>query len=213
MKHIAWLLALAAHRATLGRRCKLRIHRSGLVFAAWIGILISLVPIGHAQTPARGPATAQSQARTGTTAGLVEATLAQLMRGTLYPASNVIFAAQDQNPADVPPAKDPSTAPNLLASSYGKWDAVENSALAIAEVANLLLLPGRKCANGRGVPLQNADWQKFVQGLRDAGMTVYKAAQSKSQDKIVDAADTMNTACANCHEKYREKANLADRCT
>ena len=204
--------ARCLHRAALGRRCKLRLHSLSLVLAAWIGTLISPVPIGHAQTPARGPATAQPPARTGTPSALVEATLAQLMRGTLYPASNVIFAAQDQNPADVPPAKDPSTAPNLLASSYGKWDAVENSALAIAEVANLLLLPGRKCANGRGVPLQNADWEKFVQGLRDAGMTVYKAAQSKSQDKIVDAADTMNTACANCHDKYREKANLADRC-
>jgi hypothetical protein len=124
----------------------------------------------------------------------------------------VIFAAQDQSPADVPQAKDPSTATNLLASSYGKWDAVENSGLAIAEIANLLLLPGRKCSNGRDVPLQNADWAKFVQGLRDAGMTVYKAAQSKSRDKILDAADTMTTACADCHEKYREKPNLADRC-
>src|SRR5580698_4632591 len=77
-------------------------------------------------------------------ASVVPANLAQLMRGTLYPASNVVFAAQDQNPADVPRAKDPNMATDLLASSYGKWDAVENSALAIAEVANLLTLPGRK---------------------------------------------------------------------
>jgi hypothetical protein len=165
-----------------------------------------------AQTAARSPAAAQARVSTGTPPERVQATLAQLMRGTLFPASNVIFAAQDQNPADVPPAKDPSTATNLLASSYGKWDAVENSALAIAEVANLLILPGRKCSNGRDVPLLNADWAKFVQGLRDAGMTVYKAAQSKNQDKILDAADVLTTACANCHEKYREKPNLADRC-
>ena len=55
-------------------------------------------------------------------------------------------------PTDVPPAKDPSTATNLLASAYGKWEAIENSALALSEVANLLMLPGRKCANGRDVP-------------------------------------------------------------
>jgi len=142
----------------------------------------------------------------------VQANLLQLMRGTLYPSSNIIFAAQDQNPADVPPAKDPSTATNLLASAYGKWDAIENSALALSEVANLLMLPGRKCANGRAVPINNPDWPKFVQGLRDAGAVVYKAAQTKNQDKIVDAADVMTTACANCHDKYREKPNLADRC-
>ena len=36
------------------------------------------------------------------------ARLAQLMRGTLFPNSNVLFAATGKNPADVPPAKDPS---------------------------------------------------------------------------------------------------------
>jgi len=134
------------------------------------------------------------------------------MKGILYPNSNVIFAAQSQNPADVKAAPDPSLATDPLASTYGKWEAVENSALALYEAANLLTIPGRKCANGLPVPMQNADWAKFVQGLREAGMTVYKAAQTKNQDKIVDAADVMTTACANCHDRYREKPNLAARC-
>jgi hypothetical protein len=112
----------------------------------------------------------------------------------------------------VPQDKDPGTSINLLASSYGKWAAVENSGLALAEVANLLMLPGRKCSNGQPVPLTNPDWPKFVQGLREAGMAVYKAAQSKNQDNILMAADTMTTACSNCHDKWREKPNLADRC-
>jgi hypothetical protein len=140
------------------------------------------------------------------------ANLVQLMRGTLYPESNVVFAAQDTNPADVPHAKDPSMATDPLASQYGKWEAVENNALAIAEVANLLVLPGRKCANGLDVPVKNADWAKFVQGLREAGMSAYAAAQTKNQDKMTDVADVMTTACKNCHDKYREKKNLADRC-
>jgi hypothetical protein len=141
----------------------------------------------------------------------VEANLTQLMRGTLYPESNVVFAAQDVNPAEVPHAKDPGMATDPLASQYGKWEAVENNALAIAEVANLLTLPGRKCANGLDVPVRNPDWAKFVQQLRDAGMTAYAAAQTKNQDKMTDAADVMTTACRNCHVKYREK-KLADRC-
>ena len=163
----------------------------------WSGISVSLM----AQTPA--PAAPAMQ---------VKADLRQLMRGVLFPASNVIFAAQSENPADVPPAKDPSMATNPLASTYGKWEAVENSALALSEAANLLMLPGRKCANGLSVPLKNADWAKFVQGLRDAGTAAYKAAQSKNQDKIVDVADVMTTACANCHDRYREKPTLAERC-
>jgi hypothetical protein len=140
------------------------------------------------------------------------ATLGQLMKGTFYPASNVVFAAQDLNPAEVPHAKDPNMATDLLTSSYGRWEAVENSALAIAELADLLMVPGRKCANGVEVPLKNADWTKFVQGLRDAGMTAYAGAQSKDQDKMIDAAGVMTTACKNCHDRYRDRRNLADRC-
>lgn len=99
-----------------------------------------------------------------------------------------------------------------LASQYGKWEAVENNALALAEVANLLTLPGRKCSNGLDVPINNPDWAKFVQGLRDAGMAAYAAAQTKNQDKMTDVAGVLTTACANCHNKYREKPKLADRC-
>lgn len=139
------------------------------------------------------------------------ANMAQLMRGTLYPASNVIFAAQDQNPADVPRAKDPNMATDLLTSSYGKWEAVENSALAIAEVASLLSVPGRKCANGVDVPVANADWAKFVEELRDAGMKAYTAAQSKDQDKVIAVTDVMTLACQHCHVRYRER-RAADRC-
>jgi hypothetical protein len=163
-----------------------------------------------AQTPAAAPAKAKRS--TGTEGPRVYANLAQLMRGILFPNSNVIFFAQNENPADVKPAKDPSLATDPLANSYGQWAAVENSALALSEAANLLTIPGRKCSNGLPVPINNPDWVKFVQGLRDASVVAYKAAQSKSQDNILMAADVMSTACSNCHEKYREKADLADRC-
>jgi hypothetical protein len=168
-------------------------------------ISTSLIDRVYAQSQA-----AQSPAPAA--AAATPANLAQLMRGTLYPESNVVFAAQDVNPADVPHAKDPSMATDPLQSSYGKWQAVENNALAIAEVADLLAVPGRRCANGLDVPIKNPDWAKFTQQLRDAGMTAYAAAQTKSQDKMTDAADVMTTACKNCHDKYRDRRNPADRC-
>jgi hypothetical protein len=175
-------------------------------FLTFTAAFCLFVGASAAQAPAPGRAAAAAPR------AQVQATLGQLMKGILYPASNVIFAAQNDNPADVKPAKDPSAATDPLQSSYGKWEAVENSGLAIAEAANLLTLPGRKCSNGRDVPLKNADWAKFVQGLREAGITAYKAAQSKNQDNILMAADVMTTACGNCHDKYREKPKLADRC-
>jgi len=176
----------------------------------------AFVELSQAQAPAPAQtkgAVAPKQAKgAAAPARQTPATLAQLMKGILYPSSNIVFAAQGDNPADVPPAKDPATATNPLASSYGQWEAVENAGLAIEEAANLLIIPGRKCSNGRAVPIGNADWPKLVQGLRDAGLAAYKAAQSKNQDKILDAAEVMTTACANCHDKYREKPTPADRC-
>jgi len=178
--------------------------------------MFTLVGISQAQTPAAPKAAAKSAtksaAKAAAPAGRNPATLAQLMKGILFPSSNVIFFAQGDNPNDVPPAKDPALAVNPLASAYGKWEAVENAGLAITEAANLLTVPGRKCSNGVPVPVANADWPKLVQGLRDAGMAAYKAAQSKDMDKILDASDTTTTACANCHDKYREKPTPAGRC-
>ncbi len=51
-----------------------------------------------------------------------------------------------------------------------------------------------------------------IVGLAQAQTPAYKAAQSKNQDNILMASDTLTTACANCHEKYRDKPTLADRC-
>jgi hypothetical protein len=135
------------------------------------------------------------------------------MRGVLYPASNVIFAAQSTDPATIKAAEDPSTSPNPLSSSYGGWEAVGNAGIALAESANLLSVPGRVCLNGRVAPSQNADWQKWVEELRAAGMTAYKAAQAKNQDAVVEASDVMSVACSNCHDKYREvPGGVANRC-
>ena len=162
--------------------------------------------------PAPAPAPEGSGAAADPTAR-VHGNLAQVMRGILYPASNVIFAAQSTDPATVKPADDPSTSPNPLSSSYGGWEAVGNAGIALAEAANLLSIPGRVCLNGKPAPSQNADWQMWVEGLRTAGMTAYKAAQAKSQDAVLEASDVMSVACANCHDKYREvPGGEANRC-
>jgi len=142
----------------------------------------------------------------------LEASLLQLMRGILFPASNVVFAAQDDL-GKFAAAPDPAVSPNPLTNTYGGWQAVENAALALAESANLILMPGRMCSSGRPAPVRRADWIKYTQGLRDAGMAAYKAAKMKSQDAMVEASGTVSDACAACHEVYREKkGGEKDRC-
>ena len=173
-----------------------------------------LVVVLDLSLPAQTVSKGAGQPNPTTATMQVQTDLNRLMRGVFYPASNVVFSAQSDNPADVKPVpgQDPSMATDPLTSTFGGWQAVENAALALTESSNLLLIPERNCANGLPVPMNNPDWSKFVQELRDAGMKAYKAAQSKTQDKMVDAADTLSAACASCHKKWREKPRLADRC-
>jgi hypothetical protein len=144
----------------------------------------------------------------------IHANLNQLMRGVLYPAANVVFFAQDENPGDVKPVpgRDPSMATDPLTSTFGGWQAIENAALALAESANLLLVPGRVCANGAPVPMNDPAWATFVQQVRDAGMKAYKAAQAKDQDKMSELSETLSAACAGCHRKWRDRKTPANRC-
>jgi hypothetical protein len=180
-----------------------------VVFAVLAMLVARLVLFLPAQTVPKGAAPSPT-----TPTAQVQTDLNRLMRGVLYPASNVVFFAQTDNPADVKhvPGQDPSMATDPLTSTFGGWQAVENAALALSESANLLTIPGRTCANGLPVPMNDPDWPKFVQELRDAGMKAYKAAQSKNQDQMVEAADTLSASCSHCHRRWREKPRLADRC-
>jgi hypothetical protein len=126
--------------------------------------------------------------------------------------ANVIFASQSKKFLVIPDAPDPAAATDPVTGTYGHWEAVENSSLALVEAANLLEVPGRRCSNGRPVPTGNRDWLKLVQGLRDAGMQSYEAAKSRDRDKILDATETLTNACGNCHVKFRDVPKPEDRC-
>lgn len=141
------------------------------------------------------------------------ATLAQVMRGIPFPASNIIFDTQSKDPGAPPkPADIAAGATATYANVYGGWQEVENSALMLAETANLLLIPGRSCENGRPAPVEREDYRRFAQGLIDAGNAAYKAAQTKSVDAMVEVTGTVADACAACHEVYRDKDDPKDRC-
>jgi len=177
--------------------------RGGELFLVLL-VLLSSIGAAAAQAPARGSAPAA--------AAKPDANLLQLMRGILYPASNVIFAAQEDLSKQPKPA-DEATSPNPLTSTYGGWTAVENAGLAIAEASRLVALQGRACSNGKLAPVQRADWVKFTAGLRKAGLDAYAAAKKKNNDAIVEVAGTVSDACQACHDVYREKkGGEKDRC-
>jgi hypothetical protein len=159
-----------------------------------------------AQTPSSPSTNAAQQ---------VHADLNQLMRGVLYPAANVVFSAQADNPDEVAKTAagtDPSMATDPLKAAFGGWQAVQNGALALAESANLLTIEGRRCSNGVPVPTNDPEWAKFVQDLRDASMKAYAAAQAKDQEKIFEVSERLSANCAGCHRKWRDRRRPDSRC-
>jgi hypothetical protein len=141
-----------------------------------------------------------------------DANLLQLMRGLLFPESNVIFAGQ-MDVSTIPHDALPAVSPNPLTSVYGGWQAVENSSLALAESARLLLVPGRTCANGNAVPVAEASWIKDVNAMHAAALEAYKAAQARSTSDMADATAHVSEACGACHNVYRSnRASFAARC-
>ena len=75
-----------------------------------------------------------------TAAQQVHADLNQLMRGVLYPAANVVFSAQADNPAEVHLLvrdRNPPMSTDPLTNTFRGWVAVENAALALAESAKV----------------------------------------------------------------------------
>lgn len=131
--------------------------------------------------------------------------LLQVMRAFPFPHSNVLFDAQGRDPEGA--EKSQSMAFSVYrwndSEAYAGWAGVENSALALTELAPLLLTP-RLCANGNRAPVEREDWKAAVQGLVQAGEVAYKAALSKNLDAMVDASGTITTACAACHDVYRD---------
>jgi hypothetical protein len=146
-----------------------------------------------------------AQSPTTPKASAPAANLNQLMRALFFPDSNIVFFTQRYDPAEVKRADEPSASTDPLTGVFGGWEAVENSALTLADSADLLLTPGRKCSNGKDVPIGNADWAQLVNGLREAGMVSYKAAQTKDRDKLIMASDVLAQSCSNCHNKYRAR--------
>ena len=187
-----------------GVRCAFVLALLGLALAI-VNFAVAQERGGRAAAPPAAGGAAPPQPR-------VYANMLQLMRGTLYPQSNVIFTAQVEDPASFKPAAHQSTSSDPFTSAYGGWEAVENSGMAMAETANLLLVP-RQCGNGKPAPIQNADWQMWVQELREASMGVYKAGQAKNDDVVLEAADKLATACLHCHAKYRNvPGGVPNRC-
>ena len=142
-------------------------------------------------------------------------TLAQVMRGIYFPNANLIFDVQQNDPGAPKKKSDSGSSTDTYASAYTEWEKVENAAVALTDGVDLILQTGRTCQNGKPVPLNQPDFQKFAREMREAGRVALQAARTRNQEKVSDATNNIADACSNCHEIYRDKgpADSPARCT
>src|SRR5438067_704681 len=137
-----------------------------------------------------------------------EGNLAELMRAIAFPAANTIFNLQIRDPA-AQPKKSPASSPfdyvEWGSSVYPGWLAVDQAAIAITETAPLFLTPGRRCQNGRPVPVDRADWKQYVAALVEVGKLAHQTSRARNYEAFVDISEKLNDACADCHKVYRDK--------
>ena len=169
--------------------------------------------------------TANPSAAERTPPALPPGNMAQVMRGILFPSSNLIFNVQNQDPGEQKVGWSPGgpTAFSWVdwgAGIYSGWELVDYAAIALAESTPLLLAPGRRCENGKPVPVERDDWVEYVAELAEAGRAAYRASQSRNRDAVAEVTNQIADACLHCHEAYRDKpggttedpSNKAARC-
>jgi len=163
--------------------------------------------------------TARSSAAGTPKAGGPQANLAELMRAIAFPNANIIFNVQLKDPG-AQKKKQPAAAPfdyvEWGSTVYPGWLAIDQAAVALTETAPLLLTPGRRCQNGRPVPVDRADWKQYVAGLIEVGKLAYTTSKARNYDAFVEVSEKLNDACANCHKVYRDRGGTegsgATRC-
>jgi cytochrome c553 len=155
--------------------------------------------------------------------------LSQLMRGIMFPNSNIIFTVQTHDPAEKKKAGDTATADGGFnwtmwgSDLYSGWEIVDYAAIALAESAPLMLTPGRRCENGKPVPVADPDWIRFTKEMADVGRAAYRASQTRNQEKVSDISGDVADACLHCHQVFRDRvrrgrtgadpSNKEQRCT
>ena len=96
----------------------------------------------------------------------------------IYPASDALFYITTREP-----------------KTEAEWVDLQGKALAVAESANLLMMPGRARDQDR--------WMQDATLMLDAGRAAFRAAKAKDVAALDALNDQLYTSCTSCHQHYR----------
>ena len=104
--------------------------------------------------------------------------MSDLMVKIIYPSSDAVFYITTRQP-----------------KTDAEWGELQGKTLALAESANLLMMPGRARDQDR--------WMQDAQLMLDAGIAAFRAAKRKDLAALEAMNDQLYTSCTSCHQHYR----------
>jgi hypothetical protein len=143
------------------------------------------------------PATTAASGEAGSATSMGAATMADFK--TANPVKEIMGHAIDFNSFGVWNRQgwliDADGEHELFPTTDAEWLQGESAALALAELSNSLLLPGRPKDEKRA-------WVDYAHALYDAGMKAREAAEKKDKQAFFDAGGDIYNACTQCHNRY-----------
>ena len=150
-----------------------------------VGVLLFVAGIGFSIAGARAARLAPAVEAPITTP---IATEKQIMKGIVTPAAMVVFNSVSTT---VSIRGTEETFPR----NDEEWEAVGNSAAALIEAGNLLMLGSRA--------IDKEDWVKMSQALIESGKLALKATEDRSAEGVLAAGEQVNSSCDSCHRRYQ----------
>jgi hypothetical protein len=168
---------MADSRASLVQRLFLV---SVALFIAGLVFIIAGARAGRVQAPAHADPPAAPPV----------ATIKQIMNAIVLPNANIIYNA-------VGTTIDGTKVEETVPKNDKEWTAVGDSAAAIVESGNMLLVGDRL--------VDKREWLSYTQRFIAAGRAALAAANEKKPDGVLAAGGDLNETCDACHEKYQRQ--------
>jgi len=118
------------------------------------------------------------------------ASVQQIMRGIVAPAAGVVF---NSVATTITLSGTEERAPRTAA----EWNAVGDSAAALVESGNLLMLGDRAVDKG--------DWMTMSRALMDASRVALKAIEARNVEALFGSSEAINATCDSCHQRYQRQ--------
>ena len=172
---------------------------------AMLVFCLALIAACQSQAPAAPPAPPEPTY-------LPTATIKDLMLSIVDPSADVVWLS-------VTTIVDDKGLVETMPKTDEEWKKVRQGAIALAEAANLLKMPGRRVAqpgeksDTPGVELEpeemdvliakdRAAWHERATHLHDAAIDVIAAIDAKDGNKVFELGEKIEETCENCHKQY-----------